>query len=264
VARYGGNTSCVVVDVPGEPPLLCDLGTGARVYGESGQAPEPFTGTALLTHLHWDHILGLPFFGPTLRAGASLTLVGPSREPGGFAAGLTRAVSPPLFPVGLETLHGEFTVQEVWDETFAIGSAQIRAFPVPHIGPTLGYRIEREQASVAYVSDHQQPLDGSLEVADDVVANLKGVDVLIHDAQYDNDEFARRADWGHCSVDFAVEVARRSEARRLVLYHHDPAHDDAWIDRAVERGSALAPAGLEVVAASEGLRLRSGDPAAAG
>jgi ribonuclease BN (tRNA processing enzyme) len=128
---------------------------------------------------------------------------------------------------------------------------------VPHIGATFGYRIELGSVTVAYISDHQQPLDGSNSIADEVLELVDGVDLLIHDAQFTESEFAEKAHWGHCTIDYALHVASEGGARRVALFHHDPGHSDDVIDgiaaRAQERGAALGIA--EVIAAAEGLTI---------
>ena len=256
-ARYGGNTSCVLVQVPGETPIVCDLGTGLRYLGSSFPADEPFVGTALVSHLHWDHIQGLPFFPPVLRPGASLEIVAPVQENKTLAEAFSDGLAPPLFPVSLDALPGTFSFRETSDSTFTIGSATVTVFPVTHVGPTNGYRVDADGASVAYISDFQQPYDGSLELSDTVIEACRDVDILIHDAQYDPAEFAMKSNWGHCTVEYAVEVAKAAEAKRLVLYHHDPGHDDDWVDEATASAVVMAADRCEVVAASEGLVLQS-------
>ncbi len=261
VARYGGNTSCVVVQVPGEDPIICDLGTGVRDFGIGlAGATEPFRATALVTHLHWDHIQGLPFFSPVLQAGAELDVIGPIQDGRTLEDAFAAAICPPMFPIPLADLPGRIRFDERCGCRFALGSAAVTAFPVPHVGPTNGYRIEAGGASVAYVSDFQQPVggDGRSSVPAALVEHLRGVDVLIHDAQYDPDEFAKKSTWGHCTVAYAVEVARAAEVGQLVLYHHDPLHDDEWIDRATSDANRWADGDFEVVAGAEGLRLRVG------
>lgn len=256
VARYGGNTSCVVVEVPGEDPIVCDLGTGVRYYGIQLDEARPFRATALLTHLHWDHIQGLPFFGPILRPGSQLDVIGPAQTEGSLEAAIAEALAPPMFPVPVCELPGDLRIREVDGTCFPVGSATVTAFPVPHVGPTNGYRIDAGGVSMAYISDFQQPVDGSLGIPDGVAEHCRGVDVLIHDAQYAPDEFARKSNWGHCTVRYAVETARVAEVGRLVLYHHDPLHDDAWIDRAVAGAREAAGGAFEVLAAEEGMVLR--------
>jgi phosphoribosyl 1,2-cyclic phosphodiesterase len=252
--RYGGNTACVVVDGPDLEPILLDLGTGLRFFGLDGRCSRPFRGTALVTHLHWDHVQGIPFFTPLLCPDARLDLYAPAQDEG-LEAAVRAFLAPPYFPVGIDELPGEIRFHDTTPGTFTVGEAEIRAALVPHIGPTLGFRVTVRGVSIAYVSDHQQPGVGSTEVDAAVLDLCDGVDLLIHDAQFDDDEFALRSDWGHCTVDYAVEVAARSGAARLALFHHDPSHTDERIDElladvqvtAAERGVG------EVFAASEGL-----------
>jgi len=260
-ARHGGNTSCVVVQVPGESPVICDLGTGVRYFGASVEAaarPEPFQATALVTHLHWDHIQGLPFFSPILRPGSSLDIIGPVQEEVSLEEAISTAVAPPMFPVPLADLPGQIRFREMAKGCFSVGSAIVTVFPVPHVGPTNGYRIEAGGASVAYISDFQQPLGDTPDIPEQVIEYCRGADVLVHDAQYDQAEFATKSTWGHCTVAYAVKVALAAEVGRLVLYHHDPLHDDDWIDRAVAEANDLAGGRLEVLAAAEGLVLQAG------
>lgn len=257
---YGGNTSCVAVQVPGEAPIICDLGTGVRYLGlEMGDGP--FVGTALVSHLHWDHIQGLPFFTPVLRPGSELEIVGPRQDGSDLAGCFEACVSPPLFPVPLESLPGSVRFRETSDEVFCVGSATVTVFPITHVGPTNGYRIDVGDASVAYISDFQQPMDGSNDIHPEVRRVCQDVDLLIHDAQYDPAEFQAKLDWGHCTVEYAVEVAIAVEAKRLVLYHHDPNHDDAWVDDARSVAERKADGRCEVLAAREGMVMSSGSAA---
>ncbi len=264
---FGGNTSCVLVEIPDHDPILLDCGTGLRYLGQELAADPrrggaPFRGTALVTHLHWDHVQGLPFFVPMLREGAALTLVGPEQVGASLANELRSFIRPPLFPVNLDDLPGEVTIREQSSGSFQLGSATVTIGLVPHSGNTNGYRIDVGNASVAYIPDHQQPELDSTTVADSVLELCAGVDLLIHDAQYDDDEFGMKSDWGHSTAGYALEVARQSGAKRLVLFHHDPSHDDEWIDasrsRTSEQGGKSPGGAIEVLAASEGMRLRSG------
>jgi ribonuclease BN (tRNA processing enzyme) len=171
---------------------------------------------------------------------------------------------PPYFPVRVGELIGDIRFHTVDDSDFAVGDAKVRARYVPHVGPTFGYRVELGGISVAYISDHQQPLEGD-GIAAEVLELADGVDLLIHDAQFTDDEFRVKSHWGHCTIDYAIHVAREAGARALALFHHDPSHTDHDIDRLLERARDRA-AGLgvgEVLAASEGLTLAFGVPAAA-
>jgi phosphoribosyl 1,2-cyclic phosphodiesterase len=256
IARYGGNTSCVSVLADGEDPLLFDLGTGLRYFGLGCSAP--FRGTSLVSHLHWDHVQGLPFFGPLLHHETHLTVYAPSDHDGRSAAAvLDETIRPPLFPVGLEAFPGRIEVREP-PRRFRVGGFEIESAAVPHAGHALGYRVTHSGRSVAYISDHQQPTSGP-PIADGVAALCDGVDLLIHDAQYTPAEFARKSDWGHCTIEYAVWLAAEVGARRLALYHHDPTHDDDMIDRLTAAAAACGRAtGVEVFAAREGLTVELG------
>lgn len=257
--RYGGNTSCVLVDLPGQEPIIFDLGTGVRYLGGDLVQRGTLQATALVSHLHWDHVQGLPFFPLLLQPGAALTFVGPRQDDAALDEAVGGFCQPPVFPVELAALPGSVHFVELEKGTLTVGEATVTVAPCPHVGPTSAYRVDAGGGSVVYISDHQQPPDGSLEVDPGIVELCRDVDVLIHDAQYGHDEFARKSTWGHCTVDFAVEVAARSGARRLVLYHHDPAHDDVVLDSFLARARDLACGRFEVLAASEGLVLRSGE-----
>lgn len=255
VRRYGGNTSCVSVDADGEDPLLFDLGTGLRYFGKHQPHDGTFRGTCLLTHLHWDHTQGLPFFVPILRNGARLDVYAPIQEDGSTVReAMNRFIAPPLFPVNLDNLPGSMNFYDVGDHDFFVGGFAVRSRLIPHVGNTLGYRVEWNGLSVAYLSDHQQPHDGSFGVSDGALDLVRDADLVIHDAQYTPEEFAMKSTWGHCTVEYAVWLAAEAGARRLALFHHDPIrHDDdvdALLEVAQESGREQ---GVEVFAASEGL-----------
>lgn len=261
--RYGGNTSCVAITVGDEPPIVLDLGTGLRPLGrelESRYGTEsPIQMTALLTHLHWDHIIGLPFCTPLLKAGTRMDIYGPPQVGGTLHDVIDRVVIPPFFPVQVKELHGSIDFHEVEEDVIAVGSAKVSVRRVPHVGTTLGYRIEADGASVAYVSDHQTPADHET-VASSVLELCDGADLLIHDAQYTDEEFAAKSTWGHSTVGYAVHVAAEAGVRHLALYHHDPDHTDDILDRLVD--SALVAPGATlldtVAAAAEGVTVDLG------
>jgi phosphoribosyl 1,2-cyclic phosphodiesterase len=260
IARYGGNTSCVAVSVPGEPPLFFDLGTGARYFGARQPQDGTFRGTCLLSHLHWDHTQGLPFFAPLLHDGAELDVYAPVQEDGRTVAEVIAAViRPPLFPITIEQLPGTARFHDTGDSEFSIGGIRVMSRLVPHIGPTLGYRIEWQGRSVTYLSDHQQPHDGSFSLSDGARELAEGTDLLIHDSQYTNPEFGQKATWGHCTIDYAVWLAQHCNVRRLALFHHDPTRSDAALDELARCAtSAGEQRGLDVFAAYEGLTVEVG------
>jgi phosphoribosyl 1,2-cyclic phosphodiesterase len=254
-ARYGGNTSSVVVEAPGSPPILLDLGTGLRFFGETVSPDEPLRAVALVSHLHWDHVQGLPFFTPVLQPGSRLDIYSP---PPGCDMTLEQAfhqsLRPPYFPVRLSDLRGEFGFHEVQPGTFNVGEVQVTVACVPHVGLTAGFRLDWRGRSVVFVPDHQQPADGSLDVAPSVLELAVGADLLIHDAQYTAEEFQAKYDWGHSTVEYAVEVGTRAGVGMLALFHHDPSHSDDFVDSlAADARASNSSRSMEIFAAHEGL-----------
>ncbi len=254
--RYGGNTACVALTSDGEDPIIFDLGTGLRAFGETQPLDGSFSGTALVTHIHWDHVQGLPFFPPADRTGARFRIYGPQQDDGSLKELIDDFMRPPYFPVRVSDLRGDYSFHEVLKDEVRIGEAHVMARPVPHVGPTVGYRVTWHDRVVTYISDHQAPLD--LEsIAEPVLELASHADVLIHDAQYTPDEFAEKAHWGHCTIDYAIRVAREAGVHTLVLFHHDPSHTDDHMDELVADARASASSrDPEVLAAYEGLRIR--------
>jgi phosphoribosyl 1,2-cyclic phosphodiesterase len=244
--RYGGNTSCLVVTIDGDEPLIVDLGTGLRALGDTllkevRALGMPLHATALLTHLHFDHILGIPFFAPLHDPGARLTVHGPAQPNSSLKEALHAAVQPPVFPIHMEQFRGEIVTVDTWDEDFSVGAAKVMARAIPHSGPTLGYRIEADGRSMAYLPDHQAPLDRRT-IPDAVLELCQGVDLLVHDGQYTDDEFFDKPDWGHSTAAFAVHVAAEAGVKRLWLSHHDPSHTDREVDRILHNARRLPEA----------------------
>ncbi len=253
--RVGGNTSCVAVAAgDGAPALVLDAGTGLRRLAAT-LAGAPFRGTILLTHLHWDHVQGLPFFAPGDRDDARVTLLMPAQgEPEDV---LARAMSPPHFPIGPDGLRGDWTFGGLPPGEHTIEGFTVLAAEVPHKGGrTFGYRVADGTRTFAYVPDHGPRRegpgpDGLGARHEQILALAKGVDVLVHGAQFTLGEAERAAHFGHATVDYALALAEDAGVGRLVLFHHDPARTDAAVDALVE----ALPASVPVTAAVEGLEL---------
>lgn len=241
----------------GETPIVFDIGTGLRFWGETLPQDGTFAGTALLTHLHWDHVQGLPFFVPIDRPGASFDIFAPEQEEGSLEQVFDDLMRPPYFPVRASELRGDIRFHGIQPGAMNVGNAKVLTRQVPHPGATFGYRVEWDGAVVTYISDHQEPADGSKHVPDDVVELCDGADLLIHDAQYTPEEFEQKKHWGHCTVDYALEVAARARVRTLALFHHDPARGDDAVDRLLEQARIKGRGmGLDdVIAAAEGLTI---------
>lgn len=247
--RYGGHTSCVAVarDADSEPVLALDAGTGLRAL-TGLLAPSAFNGSMLISHLHWDHVQGIPFFAAGDRADARVDVRVPG-EAGQSGRDLVATfMSPPSFPITPEGLKGAWSFTAIEPGPFRAEGFDVVAFEVAHKGGrTYGYRISDDSGSIAYVPDHA-PAAG---VSDAARAALDGVDVLIHDAQFLDQERPRAVDYGHATVDEAVALAQQACARTLVLFHHGPHRTDVAMDQIAAEYSNDG----FVVAAHEGMVL---------
>jgi phosphoribosyl 1,2-cyclic phosphodiesterase len=263
IARYGGNTSCAVLEVAGHVPIVLDLGTGLRNYGQDlvvAGLDEHYRAAVLLTHLHWDHIQGLPFFAPLASGDTRIDVFGPAQNEGLLGDVFTGVMRPPYFPIRPCDLPAEIVFHGVGHDEFRVGEARVRSSWVRHTDPALGFRVDVAGTSVAYISDHGQgcgPDLGRDHVPDEVLALCDGVDLLIHDAQHTPEEFAAKPHYGHCTVEYAVHVGHEAGARQVALFHHDPLHSDADVDRLLlmARDVSARRGGPEVVAAQEGVDL---------
>jgi phosphoribosyl 1,2-cyclic phosphodiesterase len=249
--RYGGNTSCVQVSADDGATLILDAGTGVRPLGATLDGG-PTRVDILLSHLHLDHIQGLGFFRPFFADDGDVHLWGPPSATADLRRRLTRYLSPPLFPVRLRDLTSRVEFHDAAGDSWQIGPFRVRSEGILHPGQTVGYRIEHDRRSMAYLPDHEPALGGS----DDPrwtsgFALAEGTDLLVHDAQYTSAEYAERVGWGHSSVSQAVSFANRAGVKHLVLFHHDPDHDDAFIDRLVAEAREMS-ATTKVSAAREG------------
>jgi phosphoribosyl 1,2-cyclic phosphodiesterase len=256
--RYGGNTACVEVRTD-DALLVLDAGTGIRRLGTSLREHRGRI-DLLLTHLHLDHLQGIGFFEPCFRPDIELHIWGPPSTTLSLHERLSRYLSPPLFPVLLRDLGSRVSLHDVSNEPFSIGSATILGEAVIHPGPTVGYRISSGGQTLAYLPDHEPALGApSFPVSPEWTSGHRladGADVLIHDAQYTEAEYAARAGWGHSSIEQTWAFARQAGVRRLVTFHHDPGHADDQLDGLV--ADLQARDGPEVVGGWEGLELSPG------
>jgi phosphoribosyl 1,2-cyclic phosphodiesterase len=250
---YGGDTSCVQVSgAAADHILILDAGSGIRRLG-SALSPDVTRIDLLLSHLHLDHIVGLGFFAPLFRRGVSITIWGPpSTSP--LLDRLGRYLSPPLFPVRLRDVAADVDLRQAPEVSAGLGDFAITAASVIHPDSTVGYRIEADGRTLAYLPDHEPALGPSFPSEPawtsgaDIASNA---DLLIHDAQYATAEYAERVGWGHSSVVDAVAFADLVGSRTLALFHHDPTRDDTQVDRLL-REARRTSRGVEVVAARQG------------
>jgi phosphoribosyl 1,2-cyclic phosphodiesterase len=261
--RYGGNTSCVEVTLSDGTMIVLDAGTGIRNLGLAMSAGPPRV-NILLTHLHMDHIQGLMFFAPAFRPQADLTIWGPEAPDASLRDRIARYISAPLSPVEIRELPCHVEFMEAPHVEWDIGPARIRAASVTHRGPTLGYRITEGDTSLCYIPDHEPALGTSLEdLEPDWISGYelaRGASLLIHDCQYADREYADHVGWGHSRLTDSLTFARRVEAERLLLFHHDPLHTDDFLDAL--HGTALetwAGLGGDPVALEMGVERREID-----
>ncbi len=251
--RYGGHTSCVALAHDGQlPSLVLDAGTGLRRLTPL-LGTEPFRGTILLGHLHWDHTHGLPFFAAGDRPGSRIDVMLPAADNDPIEV-LSRGMSPPHFPIGPRELGAGWTFRRLEEGRYELEGFRVLVREIPHKGgQTFGFRIDDGTATLAYLSDHD-PLragagpDGVGEYHQAALDLAADVDLLIHDAQFRKSEFPAVGHLGHAAVEFAAALAETAGARQLLLYHHAPDRTDDAIDAIV----AELPTGrLPVAAAAE-------------
>jgi phosphoribosyl 1,2-cyclic phosphodiesterase len=254
-AQVGGNTSCVEVRV-GDTLIIFDAGTGLRRLGEAlfaEGAGRPVTAHLLLSHLHWDHIQGFPFFGPAYVPGNRIRVYAPERcaANGDVRAALDAQMRAPHFPVGLDAMRAELAFGAVAaGAEWSLGEARVQAAAAKHPNGCLAYRVTAGGRSVVYATDTEHDASGRLDKQ--LLELARGADVLIYDAQYTADEYAKKRGWGHSTAEEGARLAEAAGIGQLVLYHHDPTHDDWQIARIEAATRARFPS---TVAAREGLTL---------
>lgn len=263
-ARYGGNTACVSVSGPDGRLVVLDAGSGLRPLGHELMARRDgaIAADILLSHTHWDHIQGLPFFKPLSAPGNAFCILGAAQEGVALEEILRRQMDPMVFPVPLRALAAAIRVQEITEGDITLDGFTARAFRLRHPGTTLGFRLAPAAGGhdFAYLTDNELDDSARYPVGADwrrrLVQFLSGADTLIHDAMYADQIAPARCGWGHSTPRQAVALAAEASCRRLILFHHEPEHDDEALDRLLDQTRAFAARtapGLEVDAAAEGM-----------
>jgi phosphoribosyl 1,2-cyclic phosphodiesterase len=276
--HYGGNTSCLEIRA-GDQIIILDAGTGLRLLGrellaEFGERPLELT--LLLTHTHWDHIQGLPFFMPVYKPQNQLHILGYEGARNGLGGILTSQMESPFFPINLHEVPANVRIEELKQTEFKLGGVKVQAFAAFHPGTCVGYRLQYAGCSLAFFPDNElkhgscdpTPVNdydraSTRKAIQQLEDFLRGTDVLVMDTQYDREEYKDHIGWGHGCVDEVVHLAMQAQVNQLYLFHHDPDHDDAKITQMVEQARRLVAArngSLKVDAAREGLTIELAAP----
>jgi diguanylate cyclase (GGDEF)-like protein len=260
-AIYGGNTSCVEIGTQDGNTLVLDCGTGIRELGlDMLRRPGPHRIHLLIGHTHWDHIQGFPFFTPAFLPGTELNIYGSAAFQRSLEHSLSGQMQYSYFPVKLEDLASRIHYTELEEGFFRIGDILVETQYLNHTAPTIAYRISSDDATIAYVTDHEpfwnSPGPSFHHPGDQRhIEFLKDADLVIHDAQYTSDEYRTKVGWGHSPVDYVTDIALAANVSKVALFHHDPTHDDDAIKRIEESQRARAAAAgskLDVFAGAEG------------
>jgi len=260
VNTFGGHTPCVELDMGGDEYYVCDMGSGARPFGVhvlARQHGQPTTVNIFMSHVHWDHIMGFPFFGPAYVPGMKIRIYGCHEV---LEQAFRMQQAPPCFPVEFSTLAADIEfIKLIPGETRQVGKVKVTPRLQLHSGDSYGYRFEAGGKSVIYSTDSEHKLEDR-EEARQIAAFFRNADVVIFDAMYSLAEAVSvKADWGHSSNIVGVELCQMARAKHLVLFHHEPANDDATLERLLAETRRFAELTgdlrLDVSSAYDGLEI---------
>jgi len=258
---YGGNTPCVELQFPGKPRFILDAGSGIRELGkELLKISDPVKAYIFISHFHWDHIQGLPFFKPAFNPANNFIIYGCDEPNVNLSEIISMQMNPTYFPLAIDDMQAEVEFRTIKEGSFDVEDVEVRTIFLNHPGYALGYRFTFNGKSIVYISDNEpfvHPSDnGGLEagnyktitdriegfvedMSDNLVEFISGADILIHDTQYLPEEYELKKTWGHSPLDYTVDIANRAKIKKLILFHHDPDHDDETINRMLEQSREL-------------------------
>mgnify|MGYP002632373187 CR=1 FL=1 len=232
-ARYGGNTTCIEVRA-GDTVLAIDGGTGVRNFGESLRQSPSVEVAFLMTHLHWDHVQGFPFFAPFLNPNNRFRILSAHHKGGNIHGVLKQLMAQPAFPISMEAFRSDMSFEFLeFGDTLQFGDVTVRTMLLNHPGDVVGYRFEYDGKVYVHASDWEHPAEGALDGP--FVEFMRGADLLSIDATYTEDEYhgrsgPARVGWGHATHDACIRHARAANVGHIVLTHHEPARSDDELD----------------------------------
>jgi phosphoribosyl 1,2-cyclic phosphodiesterase len=267
--RYGGNTSCSELRHNGKLFIL-DAGSGLRVLGnELLKSGIPVTASIFISHMHWDHIQGIPFFTPAFIPNNIFTFYG--SEPAGkdLFTIIADQMDPTYFPIEMKQMGSTMNFKSLFEGKYEIEGIEVETIYVNHPGNALGYKFHLNNKTLVYISDNEpfpkideNDKSNQIMLGEDsnqkLINFISNVDVLVHDAQYTQDEYEKKVTWGHSPVEYTVDIAMKAGVKKLVLFHHDPLHNDDMIDHMLNLARNHAQnngSSMEILAASEGLTI---------
>jgi phosphoribosyl 1,2-cyclic phosphodiesterase len=274
--RYGGNTPCVELKYGKDKMFILDAGSGIRELGQyMMKQKKPIKSNILISHLHWDHIQGLPFFTPAYIPGNEFTIHAAEEADMNLSDIFYQQMNTVNFPIQFDELLAKFKFHPLFEGTYKIDGISLDTLYLNHPGYALGYKFHVNDKLIVYISDNEpfptyppapQVLDGpdlsvSQYVEDSnqrVINFIEEADYLIHDAQYTPEEYKTKYQWGHSPYDYTVKIALEANIKTLILFHHDPAHDDNFIDSILEAAKKIswqAGSNMKIIAAQEGLEI---------
>jgi len=268
--RYGGNTPCVELRISDDKFFILDAGSGIRELGVSLlKTGKPVKSHIFISHMHWDHIQGIPFFVPALLPGNEFIFYGAEEADTSLQEILENQMNHINFPIEMKDMASTLNFKALHEDKYEIDSVKLETFYLNHPGAALGYKFYVNNKSVVYISDNEPyPLINENSVNNDhdfvedsnekLIEFIKKTDFLIHDAQYTPEEYKGRFQWGHSPYNFTVDIALKSEVKKLILFHHDPVHDDSFVDDMLVKAQELArnaKSDLDIIAAREGQQI---------
>ncbi len=268
--RYGGNTACIELRHKDKLVIL-DGGSGLRALGnELMKSKSSITANIFISHMHWDHIQGIPFFTPAYIPGNHFVFYGAEDSDKSLADIIAGQMDPTYFPIELSDMGAKLEFQRLYEGDYTIDGIKIQTIYVNHPGNALGYKFTLGTKKIVYISDNEPlpeannneltALEPGSFITDDgknkLIKFIKDASILIHDAQYTPEEYSKHVTWGHSPYDYTVKLAIEAGVKKLILFHHDPQHNDDFIDNMLMNAQKLAlelKGDIEILAAREGL-----------